>query len=56
MTMCDIYEEMKAVLKFFDLRFSEMHEVAFVIKDGAVIFSHGGRTISVGPLEGFTPL
>lgn len=54
MTMGDIYEEMKQVLKFFGLGFNEMHKVAFVIKDGCLIFSYGGRAISVDPLEGFT--
>lgn len=48
-TMGDIYEEMKAALKFFDLAFSKMHEVAFEVKDGQLVFSHGGRSVSIDP-------
>lgn len=49
MTMGDVYEEMKAALKFFGLAFSKMHEVEFTVKDGTVIFSHDGRTVSFDP-------
>lgn len=45
--MGDLYEEMKASLKFFDLAFSKMHEVEMRSLDSKVEFSHGGRTIII---------
>lgn len=52
MTMGDLYEEMKAALKFFDLAFSKMHDVEMDIIDGKVRFSHGGRSITIDPEHG----
>lgn len=46
MSMGDLYEEMKASLKFFGLAFSQMHEVSLAVVDGKIAFSHGGRTIT----------
>lgn len=54
MTMGDLYEEMKASLKFFGLAFSQMHEVSLAVVNGNIAFSHGGRTITLD--DGFENL
>lgn len=47
MNMEELYEEMKAALKYFGLAFNEMDKVNMSLKDNAVIFTHGKASISV---------
>lgn len=47
MTMEDLYLEMKDSLKFFGLRFGDMQSVQVKVKDDSIVFSCGGRTISI---------
>lgn len=47
MTMGDLYEEMKASLKFLGLSFGDMHKVEMTSGEGYVQFSHGGRTVKI---------
>lgn len=54
MSMSDLYEEMKASLKFFGLAFNQMHEVSLAVVNGKITFSHGGRTITFD--DGFEAL
>lgn len=46
MTMQDLYDRMKDALKFFGLRFSEMHEVRVSVKGDRVCFDHEGQQIT----------
>lgn len=43
----ELYEEIKASLKFFELGFSEMDKVKVTFTEGAVQLHYGGRTIVV---------
>ena len=43
----ELYEEIKASLKFFELSFSEMGKVRVTFIEGAVQLHYGGRTIIV---------
>lgn len=52
MSMGDLYEEMKAVLKFLGLNFSEMYKVDMVLGDGKISFTYGGRTVTVDQSDG----
>ena len=43
----DLYDEIKASLKYFGLAFSEMDQVTITTKLGLLCLSHGGRTITM---------
>lgn len=46
MSMEDLYQEMKEVLKYFGLSFGHKDEVKVYIQGQSIIFYHSGRTIS----------
>lgn len=43
----DLYQEIKAALEYFGLRFKEMHLVEVRFHDGEIEFSYGGRSTRV---------
>jgi hypothetical protein len=50
MTMEELYSEMKAILKFFDLSFGEMDQVTVYLNiNDEIVFEHQGRKVSVEP-------
>lgn len=51
MTLEQLYEEMKASLKFFDLRFNDMDQVTVHIDNHSseIVLTHNGRKICIDP-------
>lgn len=47
MTVQDVYDEIKAVLKYFDLQFCQMNEVDFMVSDDELIFTCQNRSVIV---------
>lgn len=46
-TMQYLYDEMKDVLKYLNVRFSDMHNVTVSIEGTCMVFRHWGKTVSV---------
>lgn len=49
MTGEELYEEIKAALRYFGLGFSQMDQIKVTFSNGAVQFHYGGRAIEVTP-------
>ncbi len=47
MNMQELYDEMKEVLKFFDLRFSQMNQVEFSIDGSNLVFKHKRMSVHI---------
>ena len=47
MSAFELYEEIKAALKYFDLGFNQMNEVKVGIDDNLFCLQHGNKTIVI---------
>lgn len=47
MSMDDLYEEMKAALKYFELHFSAKDQVQIYVCDGRLYFAYDTKEISI---------
>lgn len=51
LTMDDLYEEMKEVLRYLGLSFHEKHKVNVVFREGEVIFTYKERHVAIKGME-----
>lgn len=51
MTADDLYEEMKAALKHFGLRFHDRHLVTVIIQGDELIFRYRSRSVTIRTKE-----
>lgn len=47
MSMEDFYNHMKEALKYFDLRFSEMHLVKVTLEEKRIVFKYKQRMVGI---------
>lgn len=47
MTAQELYDEMKAALKFFELNFNQMDQVLVTVMPNGIVLRHGGATVGL---------